>query len=69
MITIKEDLPKKPLSPRELADWIGMSRRFIEGQVRNGNLRARKISLRAVRFLPSDVAAWLHKVSSIEEDI
>ena len=69
MLTIRDDLPKKPLTPKELAIWLGVSRRFIEGQVRNGHLRARKISLRAVRFLPSDVAAWLQKVSTIEDDV
>jgi excisionase family DNA binding protein len=68
MLTIRDDLPKKPLTPKELASWLGVSRRFLEGQVRNGNLRARRISLRAVRFLPSDVAAWLQKVSSLDED-
>jgi excisionase family DNA binding protein len=58
---IAEDIPARPLAPNELAQWMGMSRRFIEEEVRRGNLRARKISNRAVRFFRSDIAAWLAK--------
>jgi len=65
---IAEDIPNRPLTPSELAEWLGTSRRFIEGQVRLGNLRARKISPRAVRFLRSDIAAWLASSSTTEVD-
>jgi excisionase family DNA binding protein len=64
--TIFEDLPTRPLSPNELAEFVGTSRRFIEEQVRHGKLRARKISPRAVRFFRSDIAAWLAKTASVE---
>ena len=64
---ITDDIPNRPLSPNELAEWLGTSRRFIEGQVQSGKLRARKISPRAVRFLRSDIAAWLASSSTTEE--
>jgi excisionase family DNA binding protein len=62
--TITEDIPARPLTPNELAEWLGMSRRFIEEEVRRGKLRARKISPRAVRFFRSDIAAWLAKTDT-----
>jgi excisionase family DNA binding protein len=62
------DVPSKPQSPDELAQWFGCSRRFIEGEVAAGRLRARKISPRLVRFMPSDIAAWLARSSTMEVD-
>jgi len=55
------------MSPNEFAQWLGTSRRFIEVQVQLGKLRARKISPRAVRFMRSDIAAWLASSSTTEE--
>ncbi len=58
---ISQDIPDHPQSPRELAEFLGMSRRFIEGEVARGRLRARKLSNRAVRFFRSDIVEWLEK--------
>ena len=33
------DFPHKPMSLEELADWLGVSRRFLELQVEKGKLR------------------------------
>jgi excisionase family DNA binding protein len=61
---IASDIPEVS-SPNELAQHLGVSRRFIEEQVKAGRLRARKISPRAVRFFRSDVVAWLRTTSSV----
>jgi excisionase family DNA binding protein len=68
VLLIKDDIPERPLTPSELAQWVGTSRRFIESQVRLGKLRARRISPRAVRFLRSDIAAWLSSSSTTGVD-
>jgi excisionase family DNA binding protein len=67
LTSVTDDIPDRPLSPNELAQWLGTSRRFIEGQVQSGKLRARKISPRAVRFMRSDIAVWLASSSTTEE--
>jgi excisionase family DNA binding protein len=58
---ILEDIPERPQTADELAEWVGTSRRFIEGEVQRGNLRARKIGSKLVRFLRSDIADWLNR--------
>jgi excisionase family DNA binding protein len=47
------------MSLEELADWLGVSRRFLEVQIEKGRLRVLRISPRLVRILPGDVAKWL----------
>jgi len=58
---LSKDIPSRPQSPQELADFLGMSRRFLESEVARGHLRARKLSNRAVRFFRSDIVEWLEK--------
>jgi predicted DNA-binding transcriptional regulator AlpA len=53
-------LEGKPLTKPELAEWVGLTTRFIEGEVKKGNLRAVIIGRRTVRFLPSDINSWLN---------
>ena len=60
------DCPRKPMSLEELADWLGVSRRFVEVQVEKGRLRVRRISPRLVRILPGDVAKWLDNAAPSE---
>ena len=60
---IAGDIPEVS-SPNELAHHLGVSRRFLEDQVKAGRLRVRRISSRAVRFFRGDVLAWLNSVSS-----
>jgi excisionase family DNA binding protein len=62
---ISQDIPSGPQSPQELADFLGMSRRFIETEVSRGRLRARKLSNRAVRFFRSDIVEWLEKAGGV----
>jgi len=52
------------MSIAELADWLGVSRRFLETQVEKGSLRVRKISPRCIRVLPGDVAKWLDQTAT-----
>jgi excisionase family DNA binding protein len=54
----------KPLSKKELAEWLGCSERFLEVEVKAGRLRKVILGANRVRFLPRDVNAWLEKGSS-----
>jgi excisionase family DNA binding protein len=63
------NFPNKPTSVEELADWMSVSRRFLETQIEKGLLRAHKISPRCIRILPEDVAQWLDRsaTATVEE--
>jgi excisionase family DNA binding protein len=60
------DFPAKPMTVAGLAEWINVSRRFLEGEINAGRLRARKISKRCVRIMPSDVKSWLDQAATLE---
>ena len=62
------DAPTRPLSKIELSHWVGTTTRFLENEVRDGRLRAVRLGRRAVRFLPSDVSAWLNACPSLPSD-
>ena len=54
--TAPSNYPVRPMTLDELAEWLDVSRRFLEGQVGSGRLRVRRISPRCVRVLPADIA-------------
>jgi excisionase family DNA binding protein len=54
-----------PLTKRELAEWLKVSPRYIEGEVGRGALRMRRLSPRTVRFLPTDVEEWLNSKATV----
>jgi excisionase family DNA binding protein len=58
------NVPAKPMSVDELANWLDVSRRFVETQIEKGYLRVRKISPRCIRILPGDVAQWLDRTAT-----
>lgn len=49
----------RPLSKKELADWLQCSERFLELEVSAGRLKKITIGVNRVRFLPRDINAWL----------
>jgi hypothetical protein len=49
----------KPLTKKELSDWLNCSERFIELEVNAGRLRKVTIGVNRVRFLPRDINSWL----------
>jgi hypothetical protein len=60
----EEDLPfaapiQRPLTANELAEWFGCTRRFLELEVNAGRLRKTTFGRNRIRFLPSDIRAWL----------
>ena len=55
----------RPMSKTELAAFLDVSERFLETEVKDGRLRAIKLSNRALRFLPKDVQAWLDSKQTI----
>jgi excisionase family DNA binding protein len=60
------DIPNRPMTMAGLAEWLDVSRRYLEGEVNSGRLRVRKLSPRLVRILPSDVAKWLAQAATTE---
>jgi excisionase family DNA binding protein len=62
---MKPTLLSKPLTKRELAEWLGVSPRYLEAEVSRGALRMRRLSARPVRFLQGDVEAWLNAKATI----
>jgi excisionase family DNA binding protein len=65
--TLPGDAPPRPLTKVELAQWLGTTPRFLETEVRRGALRACRLGKRSVRFLPSDVAAWMNANTTVDE--
>jgi excisionase family DNA binding protein len=59
-----------PCTKAEVAETVRTTKRFLEAEVSRGHLRAVHIGERSVRFLPSDVIAWLNSrpVSRFEEE-
>ena len=52
--------PDDLLSTSEVAEWLGVSTQFLEiGRVKNYGPKFCKLSTRRVRYLRSDVRAWL----------
>jgi hypothetical protein len=51
---------QRPCTKEELAKEVRTTTRFLEHEVSRGNLRAVRLGVRSVRFLPSDVVAWLN---------
>ena len=49
----------KPITKRELSNFLGISERFIEMEVNRGRLRAVKLSNRLLRFRLIDVERWM----------
>ena len=51
---------RRPCTKRELAEQVGSTERFIELETNRGNLRAVRVGVRGIRFLPSDIVRWLN---------
>ena len=50
------------LDTRQVADWLGVSMQWVEiGRSQGYGPPFRKISTRMIRYLRSDVLAWLRK--------
>jgi excisionase family DNA binding protein len=47
------------LTKKQLADLLGVTTRFVERQVKAGNLKATKLGYKTVRYLKRDVEAYL----------
>ena len=49
----------RPLTKKELSDWLNCSERFLELEVNAGRLKKVTLGVNRVRFLPRDVNDWL----------
>jgi hypothetical protein len=52
-------VPDRPMSIDQLAEWLGVSRRFVNYQMARGYLRRVAFTRHVVRVLPEDVAEWI----------
>jgi hypothetical protein len=50
----------RPTTKQETAEALSCTGRFLEQEVLKGRLRAIHLGTRSVRFLPSDIVAWLN---------
>jgi excisionase family DNA binding protein len=57
----------RPVSVEWLAEYMGCTPRFLRNEIRDGHLKARRLSARMFRLLPSDVKEWLDRSSTISE--
>jgi hypothetical protein len=58
---------EKPLTKQELADFLQYTTRYIDREVKAGNLR--KINRgKGSRFFPSDVKRWLDTKASVTKE-
>jgi excisionase family DNA binding protein len=56
----------RPRSPEELAAFLDVTQKFVYEQIKKGRLRARKLSGRMIRIMPSDLKRWLDQASTVE---
>jgi excisionase family DNA binding protein len=59
MPTAHERFFQRPHSIEEVAEYLGSTRDYIGRQIYSGKLRARKLSAKFVRIMPSDLIEWL----------
>ena len=55
----------RPLSKKELAEWLNCSERFLETEVAAGRLKKILLGTNRVRFLPRHVNEWLEGGGSV----
>jgi excisionase family DNA binding protein len=49
----------KPCTVDQLAEYLDATPRFVRNEIAAGRLRARRLSARLIRILPSDLQQWL----------
>ena len=59
-----EPIFARPRSVDEIAEWIDCTPKFLRTEIFAGRLRARKLSKRFGRIMPSDLRAWLDQAST-----
>jgi excisionase family DNA binding protein len=61
-------LEGRPFTKDQLAEWMSVTPRFVEMEVKRGALRAIILGRRTVRFLPKDVNTWLNTRPTTESE-
>ena len=54
----------KPLTVPQLAEWLQVSRRYLNYEMESGRLRRTVFGTHLVRLLPDDINAWLNDKAS-----
>jgi hypothetical protein len=60
------EVPDRPMSIVQLADWAGCSVRFIHYELSKGNLTKTRLGSKMIRIMPNDVAAWLKRTRGVD---
>ena len=61
------DFYEQPRTLEEVAQYFGLSSRFIRQQVYDGHLRALKLSHTVVRIRPEDIREWEERAKTTKE--
>ena len=67
-IPVAVPVEDRPFTKEQLAEWVGVTPRFIEMEVKRGALRAVILGKRTVRFLPRDINLWLNTRPTMEPE-
>jgi excisionase family DNA binding protein len=65
MSVLKDPFFERSRSIKEVAEYIGVTRVYVERQVLAGHLRARKFSTKLIRVLPEDLREWMDRAATI----
>jgi excisionase family DNA binding protein len=57
--TSKDPVVSKPCTVEKLAEYLDATPRFVRSEIAAGRLRARRLSARLIRILPTDLQQWL----------
>jgi excisionase family DNA binding protein len=56
---LTDPVVSKPCTVDQLAEYLDATTRFVRNEIAAGRLRARRLSARLIRILPSDLQQWL----------
>ena len=56
---LTDPVVSKPCTVDQLAEYLDATPRFVRNEIAAGRLRARRLSARLIRILPSDLQQWL----------
>lgn len=57
-------MTERPLTVRQVADQMGISRYAVYDAIRDGKLRALRFSPKLIRILPAEVERWVNGAST-----
>jgi excisionase family DNA binding protein len=58
----------RPLSIRELCQYVSVTVPFLDQEVAEQRLRAVRLGTKIIRFLPADIKAWIERTPSTGDE-